>query len=109
MIETAKDAAYTAVGLNVLMFDEISERLAGPRAKIEEHLDIARTHATEARSDFEAQANEFTDRMSDFASKLPEPFAGMVKSTEEAVEKAAPKAAKTTAKATKSSARSKKA
>ncbi len=59
VIETAKEASYTALGLNVLFIDEMTERLTAPREQMEEQLDIARDHATKARADWQKQADEF--------------------------------------------------
>lgn len=63
IIGSAKEAVYTAVGLNVLVLDEVSERLSGPRTQLEEQVDIARTHATKARSDWQKQADELNESL----------------------------------------------
>lgn len=61
ILDGAKEAVYTAVGMNVLVLDEVSERLSGPRVQLEEQVDIARTHATKARADWQKQADEFNE------------------------------------------------
>jgi len=58
VLDNAKEAAYTAVGLNVLFLDQVSERFAGPREQLEEQADIARNHATKARAEWQQQADE---------------------------------------------------
>ncbi len=63
IIDSAKDAVYTAVGLNVLVLDEISERLSGPRSQLEEQVEIARTHATKARADWQKQADDVNENV----------------------------------------------
>lgn len=68
LLDGAKEAVYTAVGLNVLVLDEVSERLSGPRVQLEEQVDIARTHATKARADWQKQADEFNES---FKKRLP--------------------------------------
>lgn len=60
VLETAKEATYTALGLNVLIFDEITERFAGQREQLDEQLDIARDHAKKAQTDWEKQSEQFT-------------------------------------------------
>jgi len=59
VIETAKEASYTALGLNVLFIEEMTERFTTPREQMEEQLDIARDHATKARADWQKQADQF--------------------------------------------------
>jgi len=70
VLDTAKEASYTALGLNVLFLDEvserfddargqISERFAGQRKQFDEQLDIARDHAKKAQTDWQKQADDF--------------------------------------------------
>jgi hypothetical protein len=68
ILDGAKEAVYTAVGLNVLVLDEVSERLSGPRVQLEGQVDIARTHATKARTEWQKQADEFNES---FKKRLP--------------------------------------
>lgn len=68
ILDGAKEAVYTAVGLNVLVLDEVSERLSGPRVQLEEQVDIARTHAAKARTDWQKQADELNES---FKKRLP--------------------------------------
>ena len=74
VLDTAKEATYTALGLNVLFLDEVSERFedardqlterfSGPRKQLDEQLDIARDHAKKAQTDWQKQADEFSSNV----------------------------------------------
>lgn len=65
ILESAKEASYTALGLNVLLLDEMNERLAGPREQVTEQLNIARDHAKKARADWQKQAGGFSTSLKD--------------------------------------------
>lgn len=53
MPATPRDAAYTALGLPVLVLDEVRTRLAPARKAADEQLDIARKHAGEATREWQ--------------------------------------------------------
>lgn len=55
VIDTAREASYTALGLNVLLFDEMRERLRVPRQQLADQLEIARAHAKKAQAEWPAQ------------------------------------------------------
>lgn len=74
VLETAKEATYAAVGLNVLFLDEVAERTAEARKQfeartadnrkqLEAQLDIAREHGRKAQADFQSQAETFTSNL----------------------------------------------
>lgn len=63
VLETAKEASYTALGLNVLLIDEVTERLAGPRKQVTGHLKIARDHAKKAQAEWQKQADEVSSNV----------------------------------------------
>ena len=87
VLDTAKEASYTALGLNVLLFDQMRERLTVPKQQVSDQLDIARAHAKKAqakwpaqvqpmaRQTFEAAAPTIT-RLADLA---PAPIDGVMK------------------------------
>ncbi len=58
MLENAKEATYTALGLNVLILDEVNDRFAGPRKQVVQHLNIARDHAKKAQAEWQKQADD---------------------------------------------------
>ena len=68
VIEQAKEAGYTALGLNVLFIDEVNERFSAPIEQMEEQFDIARDHAKKAQAEWQKQADEFTEN---FRERLP--------------------------------------
>ena len=63
VLESAKEAGYTALGLNVLMFDEVAERTADVRKRVDEQLDIARDHGRKAQEDFQKQADDLSENV----------------------------------------------
>ncbi len=65
MLESAKEATYTALGLNVLILDEVNERLAGPRKQVVQHLNIARDHAKKAQAEWQKQADDVSSNVKD--------------------------------------------
>lgn len=68
VIETVKDATYAAVGLNVLLLDEVAERTADTRKQLDEQLELARTHGRRAQDDFQKQADNIQEGVK---SRLP--------------------------------------
>lgn len=59
MPATPRDAAYTALGLPVLVLDEVRTRLAPARKAADEQLNIARKHAGEATRDWQNLITSF--------------------------------------------------
>ena len=69
VLDQVKDAAYTSVGVNLLVTDAIVGREVPSPEFLEEHAALARKHATEALTDFRARTDE---PMAKFAEQLPE-------------------------------------
>lgn len=93
VLDNAKEAGYAALGLQILMFEELSERLsaqreqlderfADQREQIQEQLEIARKHGNEARERFEPAIKNYWEAAGstiDRVSKItPAPFDGYV-------------------------------
>lgn len=78
LLENAKKSAYTAVGLQVLMLDEVNERVAeqfaSQRKQLEAQLKIARKHGLAARKDWEKQIAPLTTRMNDVNDEIVKRF-----------------------------------
>lgn len=68
VIDQAKEAGYTALGLNVLIIDEMNERFSAPIGQMEAQFDIARDHAKKAQAEWQKQADEFAEN---FRERLP--------------------------------------
>lgn len=87
VLDTAKEASYTALGLNVLLFDEMRDRLTAPRQQVSHQLEIARTHAKKARAEWPTQVQPAALRtfeaaaptISRLADLVPAPIEGVVK------------------------------
>ncbi len=83
LLENAKDAAYTAIGLNVLLLDDLNEmiasqrkqldeRFSGQRKQLDEQLDIAREHGQKARERIQPVARRTWDAAEPTVSRLSE-------------------------------------
>jgi hypothetical protein len=71
--DSAKDLAYTAVGLNVLAYDELKARLAERGLDLSEQVAIARTHATANRARLVRQLDETGGQLQDRIRPVAEP------------------------------------
>lgn len=102
VIEQVKDAAYAAVGVNLLVTDAIVGRELPTPEFVGEHTSIARKQATEALTDFRARTEP---RAVEFEGRFPEQVADVMATNRtkawDFIGINAPKAAKTAAKATK--------
>ena len=93
MLETAKEATYAAIGLNVLLAEELSQRLtvqreqlseqlegrfAAQRTQLNEQLDLAREHGQQARERMQPLAQRSWDlyetTMNRAVEMTPAPF-----------------------------------
>jgi hypothetical protein len=74
VLDNAKKTAYTAFGMQVLVIDEITERmnerLAEPRHWFEGEVAEARKLAEAARKDWTKQAESFADRFSPLTDRV---------------------------------------
>ncbi|MEZ5243685.1 MAG: hypothetical protein R2707_01200 [Acidimicrobiales bacterium] len=73
VLDQVKDAAYTAVGVNLLITDAIVGRELPTPEFVGEHTSIARKQATEVLTDFRARTEP---RAAEFEGRLPEQVAG---------------------------------
>jgi hypothetical protein len=73
VLDQVKDAAYTAVGVNLLITDAIVGREVPTPEFVEEHTTLARKHATEALTEFRARTEP---RAAEFEGRFPEQVAG---------------------------------
>ena len=75
VLDQVKNAAYTSVGVNLLVTDAIVGREVPAPEFVGEHASIARKHATEALTDFRARTEP---RINEFVGRLPEQVAERV-------------------------------
>lgn len=100
VLDQVKDAAYAAVGVNLLVTDAIVGRELPTPEFAAEHTTIARKQATEALTDFRARTEP---RAVEFEGRFPEQVADVMATNRvkawEFIGIDAPKAAKATPKA----------
>ena len=72
VIEQAKKAAYTSVGINLLVTDAIVGREVPAPKQFAEHATTARTEATEALTEFRGRTEPLAAKV---AERLPEQVA----------------------------------
>ena len=75
VLDQVKDAAYAAVGVNLLVTDAIVGREVPTPEFAEEHTAIARKQATEALTDFRARTEP---RVVQFEGRFPEQVADVM-------------------------------
>ncbi len=75
VLDQAKSAAYTGVGMNLLVTDAIVGREVPTPKFVGDHASIARNKATEALTGFRGRTEP---RAIELADKLPEPIADAV-------------------------------
>lgn len=75
VLDQVKNAAYTSVGVNLLVTDAIVGREVPAPDFVGEHASIARKQATEALTDFRARTEP---RVAEFVGRLPEQVAEVV-------------------------------
>lgn len=75
VLDQVKDAAYTAVGVNLLVTDAIVGRELPTPEFVVEHTAIARKQATEALTDFRARTEP---RAVEFETRFPEQVADVM-------------------------------
>lgn len=99
VLDQVKDAAYTAVGVNLLVTDAIVGRQVPTPEFVEAHTAIARKQATETLTQFRARTEP---RANEFVSRLPGQVADVVAANRvkawDFIGIEAPKAKKTAAK-----------
>ena len=99
VIEQVKNAAYTSVGVNLLVTDAIVGREVNTPKAVAEHASLARTQATQALTDLRGRTEP---RATKVVERLPEQVAGAVETGRKAawgfLGIDAPKAAKKAAK-----------
>ena len=105
VIEQAKNAAYTSVGINLLVTDALVGREVSTPEFVAEHAETARTQATETLTAVRGRTEPFAAKVTE---RLPEPVADAIQTGRRAawdfigIEAPAPaKAKKSTKKAEK--------
>ena len=100
VIDQAKSAAYTSVGINLLVTDAIVGREVTAPSAVAEHASIARTQATEALTDLRGRTEPLAAKVTE---RLPEPVGDAIQTGRKAawdfIGIEAPKAKKATKKA----------
>lgn len=103
VLEQVKNAAYTSVGVNLLVTDAIVGREVPAPKQFADHAATARTQATQALTDFRSRTEPLAGKV---AARLPEPVADAMQTGRNAawnfIGIEAPKAAKPTKAAKKS-------
>ena len=106
VIEQVKNAAYTSVGVNLLVTDAIVGREVTTPKAVAEHASLARTQATQALTELRGRTEPVATKV---AERLPEPVGDAIQTGRKAAwnfigieapkaEKAAKKTAKKTTK-----------
>ncbi len=75
VLTQVKDAAYTSVGVNLLVTDAIVGREVPTPKFVGDHAEIARTKATEALTDFRGRTDP---RAMELVDNLPDPIADVI-------------------------------
>ncbi len=88
--DSAKDLAYTAVGLNLLAFDQLKARLAERGFDLTEQVAIARDKATARRTEWRHRADETGDELQGRIRPVTEAVAPMRRTVEDTVARLAP-------------------
>ena len=105
VIEQVKNAAYTSVGVNLLVTDAIVGREVNTPKAVAEHASLARTQATEALTDLRGRTEPVATKV---AERLPEPVGDAIQTGRKAawnfIGIEAPKAKKAAKKTTKKAA-----
>jgi hypothetical protein len=83
--DSAKDLAYTAVGLNVLAYDELKARLAERGLDLTEQVAIARTHATANRDRLVRQLDETGEQLQERIRPVADPVQAVVAPVQAAI------------------------
>ena len=73
--DSAKDVAYTAVGLNLLVLDRIGDRFDSEFKELDKQFGIARKHAKKAQSRWQSQYDEAAERFQDRFAPARKPAA----------------------------------